>query len=337
MAVVAAEDPQTDADLIAVLDRGVLAPGRTYLKLLPEIKNGRVFSRVGGVALGDAYGATLSHDLSQTPLHVPLTSTNRTTFGTREVQVNALASRMLDSSLDNVGTYGVRFDVTLNLKGNGPYELVLSHPTAYGKQFTSFRGSIGIQTHEGYKEVHVGMQSGESLSLNSLTLLPGVNNPVTVSLVYPADATPGHLLSVVPAQQLAQLRERERLVEIARAAAAAAAAKPKLPPAAPPSLASTGEADGADPRPKPPASPPPAASNPAKPRQAPAPSKPSARPVSRPAVMPAWIQPLPPIPLPLLNRTNPVPSGSQGTQALLDRYQQAAQAQQHVLNEMMGR
>lgn len=53
--------------------------------------------------------------------------------------------------------------------------------------------------------------------------------------------------------------------------------------------------------------------------------------------MPAWIQPLPPIPLPLLNRTNPVPSGPQGTQALLDRYQQAAQAQQHFLKEMMGR
>jgi hypothetical protein len=340
MAVVAAEDPETDADLIAVLDRGVLAPGRIYLKLLREIQNGGVFSRVGGVALGDAYAATLSHDLSQAPLHVPLTSTSRTTFGTRDVQVNALASRMLDSSLDNVGTYGVRFDVTLNLKGNGPYELVLSHPTAYGKQFTSFRGSIGIQTNEGYKEVHVGMQSGESLSLTPLTLLPGVSNPVTVSLVYPADATPGHLLSVVPAQQLALLRERERLVAVARAAAAAAAAKPKLPPAAPPALARTGETAGTTPRPKAPASPPRATANPLKPRSAPmAPrtTKPSARPVSRPAVMPAWIQPLPPIPLPLLNRTNPVPSRPEGTQALLDRYQQAAEAQQLFLNEMMGR
>ena len=340
MAVVAAEDPETDADLIAVLDRGVLAPGRTYLKLLPEIQSGRVFSRVGGVALGDTYAATLTHDLSQGSLHVPLTSTTRTTFGTRDVQVNALASRMLDSSLDNVGTYGVRFDVTLNLKGNGPYELVLSHPTAYGKQFTSFRGSIGIQTSEGYKEVHVGMQSGESLSLTPLTLSPGVNNPVTVSLVYPADATPGHLLSVVPAQQLAQLRERERLVEIARAASAAAAAKPKLPPAAPPSVASTVDAAaGATPRPKAPASRPRAAANPARPLPASKTPKPSARPVSRPAVMPAWIQPLPPIPLPLLNRSAPGPSGPQAqvTQVLLDRYQEAAEAQQRFLNGMMGR
>lgn len=227
MAVIAAEDPKTDADLIAVLDQGVLAPGRTYLDMLPKINDGRVFSRVGGVALGDAYEARLSHDLSSGPLHVPLTSTPRHNFGTRDVQVNQLASRMLDSALDNIGTYGVRFDVNLDLKGSGPYELVLSHPTAPGKQFTAFRGSIGIETSEGYREVHVGMQSGESLSLGSLNISPGVNNPLRVSLVYPADATPGHLLSVVPASQLAQLRQRERQVEVARAEAAAAAARKK--------------------------------------------------------------------------------------------------------------
>ncbi len=342
MAVVAAEDPQTDADLIAVLDRGVLAPGRIYLRMLPDIKSGRVFSRVGGVALGDAYEASLSHDLSQGPLHVPFTSTNRTTFGTREVQVNALASRMLDSSLDNVGTYGVRFDVTLNLKGSGPYDLVLSHPTANGRQFTSFRGSIGIQTLEGYREVHVGMQSGESLSLTSLSLNPGVYNPVKISLVYPADATPGHLLSVVPAGQLAQLRERERLVAQARAAAAAAAARPKPPPVAPPSVASSPDGTRQTaPRTQPPASKPPAA----KPRAAGASPilrptgrdiQPPKRPAVRPPLMPAWIQPLPPIPLPLLNRTAPGSTSAEITQ-VQNRYEEAAEAQQRFLNRLMGR
>jgi hypothetical protein len=33
---------------------------------------------------------------------------------------------------------------------------------------------------------------------------------VKVSLVYPADATPGHLLSVVPVQQLALLHRRKQ-------------------------------------------------------------------------------------------------------------------------------
>ena len=64
------------------------------------------------MALGDAYQASITHDLdAKGPLHVPFTSTDRHHFGTRDVQVNALATRMVDSSLDNVGTYGVRFDV----------------------------------------------------------------------------------------------------------------------------------------------------------------------------------------------------------------------------------
>jgi hypothetical protein len=222
MAVVAAREPQSDYDIVAVLDQSKLAPGRVYLNRITEINNRQVFSRVGGVAIGDTYQATIKHDLnSEGPLHVPFTSTNRHNFGTKEVQVNSLASRMVDSSLDNVGTYGVRYEVTLNLTGAGPYELVMSHPTAFGrsKPFTAFRGSIQITTESGIEDIHVGMRSGESLSLASLNLKPGVVNPIKVTMVYPADATPGHLLSVVSASQLAQARDRDRQEEIARVAA----------------------------------------------------------------------------------------------------------------------
>jgi hypothetical protein len=222
MAVVAAREPQSDYDIVAVLDQSKLAPGRVYLNRIAEINNRRIFSRVGGVAIGDTYQATINHDLNREgPLHVPFTSTNRHNFGTKEIQVNALASRMVDSSLDNVGTYGVRYEVTLNLTGAGPYELVMSHPTAFGrsKPFIAFRGSMQIQTESGTEDIHVGMQSGESLSLTSLNIKPGVINPVKVTMVYPADATPGHLLSVVSASQLAQVRGRERQEEIARVAA----------------------------------------------------------------------------------------------------------------------
>ena len=222
MAVVAAREPQSDYDIVAVLDQSKLAPGRVYLNRIAEINNRRIFSRVGGVAIGDTYQATINHDLNREgPLHVPFTSTNRHNFGTKEIQVNALASRMVDSSLDNVGTYGVRYEVTLNLTGAGPYELVMSHPTAFwrSKPFIAFRGSMQIQTESGTEDIHVGMQSGESLSLTSLNIKPGVINPVKVTMVYPADATPGHLLSVVSASQLAQVRDRKRQEEIARVAA----------------------------------------------------------------------------------------------------------------------
>ena len=228
MAVVATRDPQSDYDIVGILDQSKLAPGRVYLNRITEIKNRQIFSRVGGVAIGDTYQATINHDLnSEGPLHVPFTSTNRHNFGTKEIQVNSLASRMVDSSLDNVGTYGVRYEVTLNLTGAGPYELVMSHPTAFGrsKPFTAFRGSIQITTESGIEEIHVGMRSGESLSLTTLNLKPGVVNPVKVTMVYPADATPGHLLSVVSTSQLAQVRDRDRQDEMARVAAQKSSSK----------------------------------------------------------------------------------------------------------------
>ena len=211
MAVVAAEQSTQDSDLFAVLQSGRLAPGRIYLNRIREIQLGRVFSRVAGVALGDAYKAEINHDLSQGALHVPLTSTKRHHFGTRDVQVNPLTTRMVDSALNNVGTYGVRYDVTLNLSGAGPHQLVLSHPVVSGKKtFTAFRGSLQIVQDRTLQEVHVGMRSGESLALSDLNLAPGTNKAVKVSLVYPADATPGHLLSVVPVHQLAMLHRRQQ-------------------------------------------------------------------------------------------------------------------------------
>ena len=237
LAVVAAEETNQEQELIAVLDSNRLAPGRIYLNRLNEIRTGKVFSRVAGVALGDEYKASINHDLSQSALHIPLTSTRKHHFGTRDIQVNQLSTRMIDSALNNIGTYGVRFDVELNLSGIGAHELVLSHPVASGrKPFTAFRGSIGIKSQEGYREVHVGMKSGQSLPLGQINVQANAVNPVTISVVYPADATPGHLLSVVPVTQLAVLRRREELLEAARKAEAAAKKRKVVPPTPPPAI-----------------------------------------------------------------------------------------------------
>ncbi len=328
IAVVAAKARDSDSEVLAVLDGGRLAPGRVYLSRINDIHNRRIFSRVGGVALGDAYQAAITHDLNlKGPLHVPFTSTDRHHFGTRDVQVNALASRMVDSSLDNVGTYGVRFDIDLNLKGNGPYELVMSHPTLIGGQpFTAFRGSIQIQTPSGMREVHVGLRSGQSLSLGQIDLTPGVVNPVRVSLVYPADATPGHLLSVVSASQLAMVQERERQLELARAGATA---RPAAPPVAPPALTIL----------------PPAATLSPTPIGGTGPLVPPPQ-ILRPAPAPGWLNPPPPLP-PGSNRgvlapspmTTPMRTRS-GTAAsggsLVDRYREAVEAQQQFLLDQRG-
>ncbi len=289
MAVVAVQEPTSDYDIVAVLDQGRLAPGRVYLNRINDINNRQVFSRVGGIAVGDAYQATIDHDLDQQgPLHVPFTSTHRNDFGTHDIQVNPLVSRMLDSSLDNVGTYGVRYQVTFNLRGTGPYELVMSHPVAYGRSqpFTAFRGSIEVQTDSGTEDLHVGLRSGESLALTSLNLKPGVTNQIKVTMVYPADATPGHLLSIVPSTQLASLRERQRQQDLAQAAAKAKPKASKPAVVAPPDLAD-----------------------------------PATDPLSAQFFQPVGLTSLPPLPPPSLD------TGSI-TQALVERFQQASGNQQ---------
>ena len=204
LAMVAAPSPATDMEIFSILDSRRLAPRRTYLTQQEAIERGLVFSRVSGVALGDTYQASLSHDLErQGPLHVPLTSTVRQSFGTGEIQVNRLVARMPDSALDNVGTYGVRFDVDFLLRGSGAYAVVLSHPEVPGSASSiAFRGSLVLKQPEEIDALHVGLRSGESLTLTTLELRENKPLPVQLSLVQPADSIPGHLLSIVPIRQL---------------------------------------------------------------------------------------------------------------------------------------
>ena len=204
LAMVAAPSPATAEEIFSHLDSRRLAPGRTYLTQLEAIERGLVFSRVSGVALGDTYQASLSHDLErQGPLQVPLTSTVRQSFGTGEIQVNRLVARMLDSALENVGTYRVRFDVDFLLRGSGAYAVVLSHPEVPGSASSiAFRGSLVLKQPEEIDALHVGLRSGESLTLTTLELRENKPLPVQLSLVQPADSIPGHLLSIVPIRQL---------------------------------------------------------------------------------------------------------------------------------------
>ncbi len=85
----------------------------------------------------------------------------------------------------------------------------------------------------------MGLRSGESLALTDLRLQPGRSNPVRVSLVYPADATPGHLLSVVPVQQLAMLHQRQNLQREAQEKLALQKQKRSVSPKTPPPAATT--------------------------------------------------------------------------------------------------
>ncbi len=195
LAVVATEDDPSPDAFFSILQQGQLAAGRHYLHALDRISRRDLFSRVSGVARGDRYSAEVSATLDQ-PLHLPLTTTWRKHFGTGELQMNTLLVRMPDSALENVGTYGTEYTIRLKLAGRGEQLLMFSTPPEAGVGAT-FRGTLRIDRDGRTDYVHVSQRAGDSTPVYRFPV--NGQETVTVSLVYPADATPGHLLSVVPA------------------------------------------------------------------------------------------------------------------------------------------
>ncbi|ABB58284.1 DUF3370 family protein [Synechococcus elongatus] len=203
LAVVATDhNPDPDA-FFSVLDRRLLAEGRTYLADLLRIQQRQVFSRVGGVAQGDRYEANLEADLQQ-PLHVPLTTTWRKHFGTQELQANSLLTRMPDSALENIGTYGVEYVLNFRLRGQGLQRLLFS-TLPEPKDFLAFRGTLRIDFQGQTDYVHLSQRSGSTDTLYQFQMPPSGQADLRVSLVYPPDSTPGHLLSIVPEVEYARL------------------------------------------------------------------------------------------------------------------------------------
>jgi hypothetical protein len=198
----------------------------------------------------------------------------------------------------------------------------LSHPstTGSGRPFTAFRGSFQVRTEDGLQEMHVGLRSGQSVALTTLNLRAGVSNPVRVSLVYPADATPGHLLSVVPASQVAMVQDRERQLELARSAASSTAVtRPSTLPALPDP--DDGTSVGV-------------------PSLPPLVLQPGDR-TLQPSLAPyRYLPPVPPPP-PATGRPTQSPSSASSSgnanESLVDRYQQALEAQQQMMRGLTDR
>jgi hypothetical protein len=137
-----------------------------------------------------------------------------------------------------------------------------------------------------------------------------------VSLVYPADATPGHLLSVVPEQQLVQLRERERLLAAAQSRPSKSQAKPAVPALAEPELQ--------------------AATVGMEPIELPAPQPRERQPEPAVVQAPGWVATPPTAPTAATLPASVAPP-MRMSQSLMERYQQAVEAQQRFIESLMGR
>jgi len=173
---------QTDADLIAVLsNQGVLAPGRTLSRLDCQNQWMAVCSlRVACVASGGCLLRPVSATIFRAvPLHVrsPAPSPPHFRNPFRRPGAHQLASRMLDSALDNIAPTRERlFDVNLDLKQRAPTSWFSASDQAPGKPTSPpfRRFLIGSKASEGLREVHVGMQIRGKPSLGSLHISPGV-------------------------------------------------------------------------------------------------------------------------------------------------------------------
>ena len=194
-------------------------------------KGKMIYSRVSGVQIGSSWRARLTDpgkstlSISGNALSWPISSLERGTLGTGQVQTAELKTLYPDTAWAAHGNYGVEYDLTLPLKNAGStlqtLQLALESPiktdaSIGGLRFrrslsgpVMFRGPIelsGLEADDGSPlgrhRVHLVLRQGQQgPSLGRVTLKPGETKDVRVRLVYPADATPPQVLTVQPVKQ----------------------------------------------------------------------------------------------------------------------------------------
>jgi len=187
-----------------------------------------VYSRVSGVQIGstwsgritDAGSPTLS--VRQAPISWPISSLERGTLGTGQVQSAELKSFYPGTAWAAHGNYGVEYRLSLPLINDTSRPVVLQlalesplkHDTPLGGlRFRTragaavmFRGPVEVAGLDeargkasGRQRFHLVLRSGEpGPSLGTISLAAGQQRLLQVRLIYPADATPPQVLSLLP-------------------------------------------------------------------------------------------------------------------------------------------
>ena len=190
-----------------------------------------IYSRVSGVQIGSRWKARITDPGSKTvsiqnaPLSWPISSLERGSLGTGQVQTAELQVMYPKTAWAAHGNYGVEYDLTLPLKNQRSADQTLSlalesplktDQASDALRFLSslsgpvmFRGPVevvGLDDAEGSpygrQTVHLVLRQGQQgASLGQVTLKPGETRDVQIRLIYPADATPPQVLTVRPVKQ----------------------------------------------------------------------------------------------------------------------------------------
>ncbi|MEO1521864.1 MAG: DUF3370 domain-containing protein [Cyanobacteria bacterium J06633_2] len=185
------------------------------------------YGRVSGVAQGTEWVAELTDTPDSTDLTTPdpgeqysyvMSSVDRNTFGTGQIQSAPMLARYPDTAFRAHGNYGIKYSLTLPL--HNPTDdlqtvsLLFQTPLQNerledGLSFLSppanrifFRGTVRLEYEDDWKipqtryfhVVHRQGQQGEPLV--RLRILPGDRRFVKFEMIYPPDATPPQVLTV---------------------------------------------------------------------------------------------------------------------------------------------
>ena len=224
------DSPPSDQRWRALLSTGTRSPKEH--QPTPRGSKGRmIYSRVSGVQIGSTWTGSLSDpgsntlNINKAPISWPISSLERGDLGTNQVQTAELKRFDKGTAWAAHGNYGVEYDLTIPLRNpersSRTVAIALESPDKRGSsngklQFkpgnsgpVMFRGPIEITGLDGAngramgrRRFHLVLRRGqEGPQLGTVSLAPGESRRVRVRLVYPADATPPQVLTVLPVKQ----------------------------------------------------------------------------------------------------------------------------------------
>ncbi|MBD2260697.1 DUF3370 domain-containing protein [Pseudanabaena sp. FACHB-2040] len=214
---------------IDLLRRGSLAGPRDIPPTNPETyRAGRFYyGRVAGVARGSQWSTLVTDGPDTTVLSIPqpgdafsyvLSTVDRNTFGTGQIQSAPMLVRYPDTAFRAHGNYGIRYSLTMPLYNptgsTQSVELKLQTPLPDeglkgGLRFRQppenrvfFRGTVRLRyaNQLGVRQTHyvhlVQRRGQEGDPLVKLNIPAGERREVEIDLIYPPDATPPQVLTV---------------------------------------------------------------------------------------------------------------------------------------------
>ena len=228
MVVALQDEPPHLSTLLGLLD-GPLSP-KGHQPTPPGQTSGIVYSRVSGVQQGARWQARLTDpgsdvlSVRSVPVGWPISTLIGGTMTTGQVQTAPLVTFYPGTAWAAHGNYGVEYHLTMPLLNDTAepvtMQLTLESPQEREPQAgvlhlvepspntpVRFRGPVAVQGLDGPPEervFHLVQRRGQpGPLLGTITMAPGEERTVIVRFIYPADATPPQVLSLLRANTLA--------------------------------------------------------------------------------------------------------------------------------------